>query len=155
MLHKLLAEELAVDQNMAARAMDNSQSDLISSESQLGIALIMLGGGRRTESMRTHGVSKTTEYEILHKVVRAINACPALEFNAGLDLETIGRRAAEFKEKSTHKLFEYCVGAIDSLAIRIKVPRRSETRQAFERKLCSTICSKKETLLVDGGAVKV
>jgi hypothetical protein len=43
------------------------------------------------------------------------------------DISTLQRRAQGFKAKSTPGLFDYCCGAIDGLAIRIKVPGRSET----------------------------
>lgn len=127
-LHQLLASAIEVNQRMARVAMQTSCTEEISVASRLGIALIMLGGGRRTEAMRTHGVSRSSCYAILHQVVSAINNCPALEINGRNDILSLQSRAAEFKKKSTHGLFEYCVGAIDGLAIRIAVPSRSETK---------------------------
>ena len=50
---------------MARRAMSSSKSEPIMNSSRLGAALIMLimlGGGRRIESIRTHGISQTFAY---------------------------------------------------------------------------------------------
>lgn len=59
-LHEMLAGSLEVDQNMAAIAMAKCGNGPISTASRLGAALILLGGGRQMEAMRTHGMSATT-----------------------------------------------------------------------------------------------
>ena len=43
---------------MLATSNGGLASDTITPASRLGSALIILGGGRRIESMRTHGISK-------------------------------------------------------------------------------------------------
>ena len=63
----------------------------ITSDSRLGMALIILGGGRVTEAMRTHGVSKSSAYGILHEVVDAISNCKALDLPSENDLFTLSR----------------------------------------------------------------
>jgi hypothetical protein len=57
---------------MARLAMSSSGSGPISEASRLGAALIMLGGGRRIEAMRTHGISSSQAYANLHRVCQAI-----------------------------------------------------------------------------------
>jgi hypothetical protein len=78
-LHQLLSQMLSVNDEMASRSMSSSRSNPITSSSRLGAALIMLGGGRRIEAMRTHGISQAFAYKNLHDVVTAINTHPALE----------------------------------------------------------------------------
>ena len=51
----------------------STKSGPISTNSRLGAALIILAGGRRVESMRTHGVSQAFVYENLRRVIRSIN----------------------------------------------------------------------------------
>ena len=53
--------------------MSKSGSGRITEASRLGAALIILAGGRETESLRTHGLSSTFVYDNLHEVVEAIN----------------------------------------------------------------------------------
>ena len=69
-------------------------------DSRIGAALIMLGGGRRTEAMRTHGLSKTFVYDNFHKVVDAINSCPQLEIKSDNSMEGLRQAANKFKERS-------------------------------------------------------
>jgi hypothetical protein len=158
-LHLLLKDNLTANERMSNVSTARSGSSSISSDSRLGkihhicviylviflfiigIALTILGGGRRIEAMRTHGVSRTSTYFILHQVCQAINSCPALALDTSNDISTLQRRAQGFKAKSTPGLFDYCCGAIDGLAIRIKVPGRSETtnQAAFFQTAKSTI----------------
>ena len=72
-LHQLLQPYLEVDNVKAGNAMNKTGSLPISTASRLGQALILLGGGRSTEVMRTHGVSMSQSYLNFHRVVKAIN----------------------------------------------------------------------------------
>lgn len=126
-LHELLASTIEVDQGMASVSLQSSGTANITTDSRIGIALIMLAGGRFTEAMRTHGVSRASAYSILHQVVDAINNCAALDIDCRNDIFALQSRAAAFQRKSSPGLFDYCVGAIDGLAIRIQVPSRNET----------------------------
>ena len=100
----------------------------ISSDSRLGAALIMLGGGRYIEAMRTHGLAKATVYKNLHDVVKIINDCVPLAVTADYSSRgSCAEYASGFQARSKHGLFEYCVGAIDGLAIHIRAPRETET----------------------------
>ena len=80
-LHTLFEPMLQVNQNMAKLAMSRTKSETVSTGSRLGAALIMLGGGRRIEAMRTHGLARSTVYENFKLVIRAINKHPALAIN--------------------------------------------------------------------------
>ena len=83
LLHEMLEPELSVNDEMACRVIGRTGSAPISTASRLGAALIVLGGGRTMEAMRTRGISKTFAGENLHRVVSAtnINTCPALAGN--------------------------------------------------------------------------
>jgi hypothetical protein len=112
-----------VRQDQASNAMASSGSGAISSASRLGVSLIMLGGGRYMEAMRTHGIARPTVYSTMWKVVDAINAHPNLAIEMDNTPTGIRKRASRFREKSSYGLFEYCTETIDGLAIPIDCPR--------------------------------
>ena len=57
-LFHILEASLCVDDSKALNCLSTSGSALISAASRLAGALIMLGGGRYTEKMRTIGIAK-------------------------------------------------------------------------------------------------
>ena len=122
LLSDMLEPGILVDQDMANMS---TKSGPITSHSRLGAALIILAGGRRIEAMRTHGVSSTFTYSNLRNVVRAINGNPQLKIN--FDRSDLGLKssAANFNKLGDHDLFQYCVGAIDGLAIKTRTPNRN------------------------------
>jgi hypothetical protein len=122
-LHSILEPLLQVNETKALASMGNDSNRLISTASRLGIALIILGGGRSMESMRTHGVSKSTAYKIFHSVITAINSADTLAIKCDNSETALQQRANEFKARSTCGLFQYCTGAIDGLAIPIHCPK--------------------------------
>lgn len=124
----MLTPALEGDKEMAMLAMAKSGSGQISIASRIGCALIMLGGGRHMEAMRTHGVSQTFVYENLQKVVNAINDHPGLAITCSNKDVDILKRADAFAKKSSHKLFKFCVGSIGGLAITIRAPSRKKFR---------------------------
>lgn len=138
----LLRESLTKNSAMASLNSAKCGSALISDDSRLGAALIVLGGGRNLEAMRTLGLAKTTSYDNLHNVVNAINIHPALAIQCDNSIWALKQRALEFKEKSRHGLFQYCTGSIDGLSIPIRTPRRvqgdgtviANTRRFFDGK---------------------
>ena len=65
-----------INEEIANRSMSSSKSAPITVASRIAAALIILGGGRRIEAMRTHGISKTFCYQNSHSVVSAINRHP-------------------------------------------------------------------------------
>ena len=79
LLHQLLSSSLERDVSQSNRSVSRSGSAPITSASRLGAALIMLGGGRRLEAIRTHGMSMPTVYDNFHRVIEAINTHPALQ----------------------------------------------------------------------------
>ena len=126
LLHQLLSSSLERDVSQSNRSVSRSGSAPITSASRLGAALIMLGGGRRLEAMRTHGMSMPTVYDNFHRVIEAINTHPALEIVCDNRPPELQRRSVHFMERSSHELFKYCTGAIDGLAIHIRAPSNTE-----------------------------
>lgn len=130
LLHDILEPALSGNVEMARRA-SSGQSDPISSESRLGIALIMLGGGRHVEAMRTHGVARATVYDTFHKVIHAINTNPALALTDNHSKVQLEQRAEGFRKRSTHGLFQFCSGCLDGLAIHIKAPTQQANQARY------------------------
>ena len=106
-LHNLLQPMLEVDQRMASISMARTKSQPISTASRLGAALIMLGGGRRIEAMRTHGMARTTVYNNFRTVIRAINSHPSLTIKCDNSLTALVGRAKGFEMRSEHSLISY------------------------------------------------
>lgn len=130
-LHHLLEPILNVNQDMAYRSTASSGSDCISTASRLGAALILLGGGRVIEAMRTHGLAKATAYENFRNVVRRINSCESLKITCDNSIESLKERALGFERKSASKLFKYATGAIDGIAIRIHCPKNNKHQTKY------------------------
>lgn len=118
----MLGPSLHWDEKMAAVCEKKTQSSAIGVDSIVGQALIRLAGGRCIESMRTHGVSETTAYRSLQRFVDAVNTCDLLAMDTAYSMHTLQVRANEFKQLSTHHLFDFCVGAVDGLAIQVIAP---------------------------------
>lgn len=125
-LNDLLGPMIACDPIYARLSGSQSGSGLITTASRLGSALILLGGGRSMEAMRTHGLSESTVYANFHQVIEAINNHPALDIVCDNSLPELKKRSAQFMDRSTHDLFRYCTGIIDDLAIHIRAPSRDE-----------------------------
>lgn len=125
-LLRILGDSLKRDEKFAKLSMSGCGSAGIIPASRLGAALIMLGGGRNMEAMRTHGMSMATAYDNFHRVVEAINEHPALEIVCDNSIAALRTRSAQFMERSTHDIFQYCTGAIDGLAIHIRAPSNAE-----------------------------
>eukprot|EP01031_Cornospumella_fuschlensis_P030374 gene30374-36701_t len=129
-----LGDSLRSDEKMAAvRSAKGKLSAPITESSRLGAALILLGGGRHLEAMRTHGMAYTTVYHNFQKVIRAINEHPDLAIQCDNSLQSLKARAAAFQEKCTvmPELFKYCTGAIDGLAIEIICPRNTKHQTRY------------------------
>lgn len=115
---------LNIHHQNAKNSVRGAGSDMITLESRVGAALIVLGGGRITEAMRTHGISSSQAYCNLRRVVRVINRLPALAITCSNDVEALEKRASRFEERSSHDMFQFCSGAIDGLAIKIEAPKK-------------------------------
>jgi len=101
LLLQMLSPRISVDEKMECVAMCGTGSAPITPDSRLGAALIMLAGGRRLESMRTHGISESLSYANFKKVVDAINDCPALAITCDNSPAGLRRRAAQFQQRSS------------------------------------------------------
>lgn len=135
MLCDMLSPIIDKNQEMAQRAMAKCKSAPISTDSRVGAALIMLAGGRATESMRTHGLAKATVYCNLHEVVRAINTHPSLEIKYDSSLVGLRKRAKEFRSRGQFGLFRYMTDAADGLLIRIEAPTRMKKNDPILNKI--------------------
>lgn len=127
-LVNVLEPLLKIDESMAALATKKSGSGEITMESRVGQCLILLGGGRIMEVMRTHGVSAQHAYWNFHRVVDAINQCSMLDLFFEISREHLARLAEGFRRRSFNGLFQFCVGALDGIAIAIKFPSRRQAR---------------------------
>ena len=86
----------------------------------------MMGGGRAIETMRTHGMASSTTYANFRNVVRAINKHPLLAIKFPSDKAALQKVALAFSKKGQHNLFRNCVGCVDGLALKIKLPPKSK-----------------------------
>ena len=125
LLHEMLEDKLRVDDRMAALSQCRSGNKPISTRSPLAACLILLGGGRSIEVMRTHGVSKAMCFANFKRTIEIINSHPNLKIVCDNDIDSLKRRAKDFTKRSTHRLFKFCTAAIDGLAIRIRAPRNN------------------------------
>jgi DDE superfamily endonuclease len=121
-LSGMLEMHLQVDQKMSKIS---TKSGPISTKSRLGAALIILAGGRRVESMRTHGLSQAFVYDNLRKIVKAINNNPRLAIVCDTSASSMILKSKNYGVLGDHNLFKYCVGAIDGLAIKTRTPSRN------------------------------
>jgi hypothetical protein len=72
------------------------------------------------------GISIASFYRVMDKCARAILDCEALAHSFPKTSEEIKEVADGFRSVSTNKFLEGCVGAVDGLLIRIKVPATVE-----------------------------
>ena len=128
-LHEMIAHMIDKNQEMATRAMAKCKSEVITTCSRLGAALIILAGGRHVEAMRTHGLSKPFVYANLHDVVKAINTHPSLEIKYDSSIASLKKRAKEFQNRGQFGLFEYMTDAVDGILIRIEAPKRMKKQK--------------------------
>lgn len=123
LLVEYLSPALHANQAMSSLAMNQCGSQMISVASRVGAGLIILGGGRPMESMRTHGLAKTTVYTNFVKFLDAVNTCHNLDIIYDYSYAGVAKYANDFKRRSTHEVFKHCCGAIDGIAIRIRCPK--------------------------------
>ena len=129
----------------------STKSGPISTPSRIGVALIILAGGPRIESMRTHGLSQPFVCDNLRKVVRAINKNPRLAIVCDTSIDSMKVKAKKYAELGDHNLFKYAVGAIDGLAIKTRTPNRNQ----FQNTARFTSGSKKSRMLEHAGCMPV
>ncbi len=112
----LLSENslLNMNEEFARRAVPSAP---ISVASRVGSALILLGGGRITEAMRTHGIAMSTAYDNLARVVRAINLHPALAISCDNSTEALALRALSFRQKSSDDVIKFCFAWSDDFVV--------------------------------------
>lgn len=92
------------------------------------IALRYFAGGSPLDFIGKYGVSHTSVFKAIWRVVYAINKCEALRINFPSDHAEQRRIASVFKEKSQVG-FENCVGCIDGLLICTEKPTEKEAHR--------------------------
>ncbi len=121
-----LRHQLTRDTRQAARV-----GGEVTCESQVAICLRFLAGASYLDLQCVHGVSRATIYDVVSRVVTAINehsdigamrwpATPTEYYKA----------AAAFKQLSTMGSIEHCVGALDGLFVEINCPSSREHASA-------------------------
>lgn len=106
----------------------------ISAELEVSSSLRYFAGASMYDLILTHGISHSTLFTLVWRVVTAINNCPELNINFPNDHEEQKAIAAQFLSRSGAK-FDNCVGCIDGLLICTEKP--------MERELEFTKCGSK------------
>jgi hypothetical protein len=94
---------------------------IISPELELSIALRYFAGGSPLDCIASHGLSHTSIWRSIWRIVVAINECEQLHIIFPEDHSVQKEIAATFKEKSDVG-FDNCVGAINGLLICTEKP---------------------------------
>ena len=82
-----------------------------------------LAGGVYSDITKWSGMSSSSFYRIRDMFLDAVIYAEALQITWPKDQQELDDLARGFKQKSTHSLFRYCVGALDGILIRIRQPR--------------------------------
>jgi hypothetical protein len=97
-------------------------------ELEISVAIRYFSGGSPYDLILAHGVSHSTVFNCIWRVVRAINKCKQLKIQFPSDHDVQRRIAERFKEKSQVR-FNNCVGAIDGLLIWTEKPSEAAARK--------------------------
>ncbi|CAN0160603.1 unnamed protein product [Pylaiella littoralis] len=98
-------------------------------EYQVGNTLRWLAGGQMHDIKQGHVIAKSTAYQTAVRVIKAINACEALECRWPEKQTDYDRIAAGFKSRSTNGVIAKCVGAMDGLFVRTLRPNSRDTHE--------------------------
>jgi hypothetical protein len=90
-------------------------------EVELSVALRYFAGGSPLDFIASHGLSHTSIWNSIWRIVAAINKCDELQIQFPEDHSVQRQIAASFKDKSQVG-FDNCVGAIDGLLICTEKP---------------------------------
>jgi hypothetical protein len=88
---------------------------------ELSIALRYFAGGSPLDFIASHGISHSSIWNIIWRIVNAINKCNELQIRFPTDHSIQRQISAAFKEKSAVG-FDNCVGCIDGLLICTEKP---------------------------------
>ena len=91
-LHSILKDNLKVNDNMARVSNMECNTESITTESRLACFLIVLGGGRVVEAMRTHGVSRTFVYNNFNRILDIIINHPQLKISCSNHIDALKER---------------------------------------------------------------
>ncbi|CAN0452101.1 unnamed protein product, partial [Pylaiella littoralis] len=98
-------------------------------EYQVGNTLRWLAGGQMLDIKQGHVIAKSTAYQTAVRVIKAINACEALECRWPEKQTDYDSIAAGFKSRSTNGVITKCVGAMDGLFVRTLRPNSRDTHE--------------------------
>lgn len=97
----------------------------VSVEWQAALAVRYLAGGSMHDLVDDHCIGRTTEDDIVYRVIKAVNAYSPLNcaWPQGGEVE---RQAALYQKQSTNDVITGCVGAMDDVFIRHSQPSDKE-----------------------------
>jgi DDE superfamily endonuclease len=113
-------------------AVDPVMSSVRTNKPKIGTEIIVssfirwIAGGSYIDIHDISGVSVSSFYRILGRCMNAILECDALKYTFPQTPEEISTAAEGFKAISTNNFLIGCVGVMDGLLVRIKVPAASE-----------------------------
>eukprot|EP00960_Hanusia_phi_P017815 524378-Hanusia_phi.AAC.9 len=133
------------------RDVTGSPEEYIEPELQLSMTLRWLAGGSHTDIQYFHGVSDTCFWSTRGRVLNVIARCKALQWRYPKlsDTAALQRISTGFAAKSSHALFDKCVGIIDGITIELlDVDESSEawhaalyiTRKGLFAFNCQAVC---------------
>jgi DDE superfamily endonuclease len=111
---------------------DPVMSTLRTNKPKIGTEIIVssfirwVSGGSYIDIHAIVGVSVSSFYRVMGSCMKAILECRELAYNFPQTPNEITTAAASFKQLSTNQFLAGCVGVMDGLLLRIKVPAASE-----------------------------
>jgi DDE superfamily endonuclease len=111
---------------------DPVMSTLRTNKPKIGTEIIVLAfirwvaGGSYIDIHAIAGVSVSSFYRVMGSCMKAIIACQELAYNFPQTPSEINKAAESFKALSSNQFLVGCVGVMDGLLLRIKVPAASE-----------------------------
>jgi hypothetical protein len=108
------------------RSSGRTKKACISTEIILSAFIRWISGGSYHDVRTVTGVSTASFYRLMYCCAIAIVQCNSLAYSFPTTVEDIIDAAANFKKISTNELLVGCIGVMDGLLLRIKVPSNNE-----------------------------
>lgn len=106
----------------------NSCDEEIYPEMVMAVGLRWLSGGSYLDIKNVYGISTPTVYRLRDIFLDAILACDALEIRFPHTPEELENIRKQFTAKSSNKVMQGCVGAMDGLFKTIKLPSIADSK---------------------------
>jgi hypothetical protein len=81
-----------------------------------------VSGGSYHDVRQVAGVSVASFYRVMMRYAKAITSCDALAYSFPKTIEDIIEASNQFRKISTNEFMSGCVGVIDGLLLRVRVP---------------------------------